>query len=163
MTDQPEKDNYTPLFILLGLTVSAALALEVGSPQWNWNNWMHNFMGLFLVIFSMFKLFDVRGFADGFAKYDLIAGRWRAYGLFYPLIELGLGLGYLSKYYPKTVYLTTLVVMLVSSIGVLRSILKGSKLRCACMGTVLKVPLSTVTLVEDVGMGLMALLMLIQT
>jgi hypothetical protein len=30
--------------------------------------------------------------------------------------------------------------------------------RCACMGTILNVPLSTVTLTEDIGMGLMALI-----
>ncbi|MBP9854791.1 MAG: hypothetical protein KBD53_07990 [Candidatus Omnitrophica bacterium] len=156
-----EKDNYSPLIILLILTILAALALEISSSQWNWNNCMHNFMGLFLLIFSMFKLFNLTTFADGFSKYDIIASRSRIYGYLYPFIELTLGLGYLSKYYLKTVYIATIVIMLIGSVGVLRNVLKGSKMKCACMGTVLQVPLSTVTLVENVGMGLMALLMLL--
>jgi hypothetical protein len=34
-------------------------------------SWMHDFMGLFLVVLSMFKLFKPEGFADGFQVYDL--------------------------------------------------------------------------------------------
>ncbi len=46
---------------------------------------MHYFMGLFLVIYSMFKIFDLNGYADGFEMYDLLAKRVRAYAYMYPL------------------------------------------------------------------------------
>lgn len=36
------------------------------------------------------------------------------------------------------------------------------KIDCPCMGTVLKVPLSTVTLTENLGMAALALVMLLQ-
>ncbi len=29
---------------------------------------MHDFMGFFLVVFALFKLFDLSAFADGFQK-----------------------------------------------------------------------------------------------
>jgi hypothetical protein len=50
---------------------------------------------------------------------------------------------------PTAVNLTTLVVMSVSSIGVIQSVLQKRKIRCACLGTVFNLPMSTVTLVED--------------
>jgi hypothetical protein len=34
-------------------------------------------------------------------------------------------------------------------------------IHCACLGNVIKLPLSTVSLVEDIGMGLMAAAMLV--
>jgi hypothetical protein len=119
-------------------------------------NWMHDFMGLFLVMFSMFKFFNMEGFADGFQMYDLLAKSMRLYAYVYPFIELGLGLGYLAHWQPVVVYAATIVVMLFGSLGVLNALRKGLDLECACMGTVLKVPLSTIALVEDLGMAAMA-------
>ena len=46
--------------------------------------------------------------------------------------------------------------MLGSGVGVLKSILSGQKIKCACLGTVLNVPLSTVSVLENFGMGAMA-------
>jgi hypothetical protein len=47
-------------------------------------------------------------------------------------------------------------VMALSGAGVLNSVLSGQKLKCACLGTVLNVSLSTVSLLENFGMGAMA-------
>ena len=160
-----EKDKgwilrYWPLFalILVALLGASALAHSVGRSLYAW---MHFFMGLFFCQFSMLKLFNPAGFASGFQKYDLIAKRFEGYSYFYPLIELGLGLAYLSFVYPIATYVITIIVMSVGAVGVIRALREGLDLRCACMGTVLDVPLSTVTLAEDVVMGVMAFLMLV--
>lgn len=108
----------------------------------------------------MLKLFHPSGFAEGFRKYDLIASKMPIYGYLYPLIELGLGLGYLSLFAPHWIYGVTIVVLGVGAIGVIRALRRGLDLRCACMGTVLDVPLSTVTLTEDLVMVAMALMLL---
>jgi hypothetical protein len=118
---------------------------------------MHLFMGVFLCQFAMLKLFDVPKFAEAFAKYDLIAQRFRGYGTLYPFVELLFGLGYLSRLVSLPLYVATGVVFGIGAVGVITALRKGLELRCACMGTVLNVPLSTVTLVEDLGMGFMAL------
>ncbi len=118
-------------------------------------------MGVSLCLFSMFKLFDIAGFADGFQMYDLIAKNSRTYALAYPWIELTLGVAYLSFVIPAITYLITIILMTIGTVGVFKSLQEGLDIRCACMGTVLNVPLSTVTLTEDLGMGLMALLMLV--
>ena len=155
--------DYLPLVVIIALTLLAASARQVSLSGTDLMLWMHDFMGFFLIIFSMFKLFDLSGFADGFQMYDLLAKRFRPYAYIYPFIELGLGLGYLAHWEPGTVYITTLVVMLWGSLGVIAALAKGLNINCACMGTVLKVPLSTVALLEDLGMAAMAAGMLYYT
>lgn len=147
--------------VIVVLTLAAASAHQAGGAAWSWTAWMHNFMGFFLVVFSMFKFFDLSGFADGFQMYDLLAKPFRPYAYVYPFIELALGLGYLSQWEPPVIYGTTIVVMLFGAAGVIRALAKGLDLECACMGTILHVPLSTVALLEDFGMAAMALSMLV--
>lgn len=159
-TNRDSWTSYIPLMIVVGLSLAAALAKQGAYPgAGDMRSGMHDFMGLFLVIFSMFKLFDLRGFADGFQMYDLLARPFRPYAYVYPFIELSLGLGYLATWNMTVIYATTIVVMLFGATGVLGALRKGLDLNCACMGTVLKVPLSTVALTEDAGMAAMAAIM----
>lgn len=149
--------SYIPLMIVIGLSLASAWAKQNAYPgPGDMRSGMHDFMGLFLVIFSMFKLFDLRGFADGFQMYDLLAKPFRPYAYIYPFIELSLGLGYLAAWNLPVVYGATIAVMLFGALGVVRALRKGLDLHCACMDTVLKVPLSTVALTEDLGMAAMA-------
>ncbi len=122
---------------------------------------MHDFMGFFLVVFAMVKFFDLRAFATGFAKYDLFAARSRAYGLLYPFLELGLGLAYLARWQPQGIYLATIILLVFGALGVLNTMRQGKQLTCACMGQILDVPVSTVTLTENLTMAAMALVMLL--
>jgi hypothetical protein len=96
----------------------------------------------------------------GFAKYDIPTQRHRAYGYAYPFLELGLGFLYLADLLPALTQLATILLMAVSAAGVIREIRRGNKFQCACLGTTLNVPLSTVSIVENLSMGAMAALML---
>jgi hypothetical protein len=49
----------------------------------------------------------------------------------------------------------------VSIIGVLQSVLNKRKIRCACLGAVFNLPMSTITIVEDAMMIAMSGIMLI--
>ena len=153
--------DYLPLIVIVALSLLAASAMQLSHGIWSGMSWMHAFMGVFMIVFSMFKFFDLSGFADGFQMYDLLAKPFRPYAYVYPFIELGLGLGYLSHWQPTVIYAATVIVMLWGALGVLRALSKGLNVNCACMGTVLKVPLSTVALVEDLGMAGMAGVMLL--
>ena len=152
---------YTPLFVIILLSALAAFAKQVAyAAGWQGSVWMHDFMGVFLVVFAMVKLFNLKAFADGFQKYDLLAGISRPYAYTYPFLELALGLGFLSMWQPTTIYIATIVLLLFGSLGVFNSMRKGENLNCACMGQILNVPVSTVTLTEDLGMAAMAAVML---
>ena len=52
--------------------------------------------------------------------------------------------------------LRSLLALLFVALGVFSALRRGLDVECACMGSVLHVPLSTVALVEDLGMAGMA-------
>ena len=118
-------------------------------------------MAGFFLVFSFFKLLDLRGFADAYQSYDILARRSRAWALAYPFVELALGIAYLTRWQPVPTNIATLALMLVGSVGVLRAVLDKRAIRCACLGTALNLPMTTVTLVEDLGMAAMAGVMLL--
>ena len=137
--------NYKPLIVILLFCILIPLAqtrpLEL-------QEFMYSFMGCFFIFLSLFQFFDLKGFVDGFVTYDLVTKQIRAYGYAYPFIELLLGLGYLAKYDLFIINMVTVIIMFISSIGVIKSIMSGQKIKCACLGTVLNVPLSTVSILQ---------------
>jgi hypothetical protein len=143
--------TYRPLLVMLLISILGALALP-GVP------FMHGVMGFFLAFLSALKLFNLKGFADGFARYDIVAGRVRAYAFAYPFIELGLALLYFSGAAPAVTGLATVAVMLAGVPGILGVIRRGEKVQCACVGSGLfSLPVGCVTLAENIVMGLMGL------
>ncbi len=172
--------TYYPLLLILAFILGGSLLVQVGlhagmmaEPMGlmmhfsmglmalSWHETMRYFMAGFFLVFAFFKLLDIRAFADAYAGYDLLAARWRGWGLVYPFVELALGIAYLSNFYPALTHWVTIVVMGFSAIGVIRAVMNKNQIQCACLGTVFKLPMSTVTIVEDVGMVLMAAAMLI--
>jgi hypothetical protein len=91
----------------------------------------------------------------------IVAKKFRSWGYIYPFVELFLGLGYAANLQPDIINYITLVVMSVSIIGVLQSVLNKRKIRCACLGAVFNLPMSTVTIIEDALMIAMSVTMLI--
>jgi hypothetical protein len=75
-------------------------------------------------------------------------------------VELGLGLAYLAFAWPEATYIATIIVFAFGAAGVLLALRKGLDIACPCMGNVLSVPLSTVTLTEDAAMIVMAAILL---
>ncbi len=106
-------------------------------------------------------MLDLKGFAGGYATYDLIAKKFYCYGYVYPFLELIFGITYLVI--PLNLYLnlTVFTVMLISTIGVIKAKFTKQKFYCACVGTFLKVPLGSIAIIEDVLMAVMSLFMLI--
>jgi prepilin signal peptidase PulO-like enzyme (type II secretory pathway) len=113
------------------------------------------------LVFSFFKLLDLSGFASSYAMYDLLAKRIYNYGFVYPFIELSLGVAYLINFNLVFTNTITLIVMSFSSIGVILAVIKKQKIKCACLGTGFNLPMTTVTIIEDLLMVAMAAWMLI--
>jgi hypothetical protein len=149
--------QYAPLFTIIGLAALGSVALS-WHQEFSFDRAMCHFMGIFLLQFSGLKLFDIKGFAKGFARYDLLAMRSRSYGLIYPFLELVLALGYLVGG-GIWVYVSTFILMSFGAVGVIIALAKGLDTNCACLGTTLKVPLSTVAMTENLSMAIMAIYM----
>ena len=69
---------------------------------------MSRFMAGFFLVFSFFKLLNLRAFADAYAGYDVVAARWRVWGYDYPFVELALGAAYLTGFWPVATNVVTL-------------------------------------------------------
>ena len=125
---------------------------------------MIDFMGLFFIVFSFFKLLDLKAFPDSFAMYDPLAAKVNIYGWIYPFIETALGLMFLFRFQLLIAVSITLILLSITTFGVGRSILDKQKIQCACLGTALKLPMTEATIIENVimiGMGLCMLRMLL--
>jgi hypothetical protein len=123
--------------------------------------WTNHFMAGFFLIFSFFKLLNLKGFATSYAMYDVVAMRFKPWGYIYPFIELGLGIAMLFNFESFITNVVCLAVMTVSLIGVLQSVLNKRKIKCACLGDVFNLPMSTVTIIEDGLMIAMSVYMLL--
>ena len=149
--------SFAPLLVAVALIGLGSLA--AGGSE----GFMARFMGGFFLVFGGLKLLDLRGFVSAYAMYDVLAARVTAYGWVYPFLEVGLGLAYLAVPGEANLHLATLGLMSFSSVGVVLAVTRGEQLKCACMGTAFNLPMTTVTIVEDLGMAAMAAAMWMQT
>ena len=147
-----------PLLIIL-IYISVASIL-MNFKNWNSSEAMLDFMGLFYIVFSFFKMLDLKGFPESFRMYDPLAKRLPIYGWIYPFIETGLGLMLLLRFEIKIALIITLIVLGITTIGVTKTLLDKKSIRCACLGTALKLPMTEATFIENIIMIVMAISML---
>ena len=132
------------------------LNLKQKNKKWDHKLLMNNIMGCIFILFGFLKIVNLPKFVQIFNKYDIISQKIPSYGYLYPFIEIALGIAYLKKYKLHNVNSITIILMIISFISVVISIRKGQKLRCGCLGSFLHIPLSYVTLSENIVMGLMS-------
>ena len=148
-----------PLFLIIFYILISSVLLNY--KNWNWIDFMIDFMGLFYIIFSFFKMLDLKGFPNSFRMYDPLAKRIPIYAKVYPFIETVLGLMFLMRFEITIALWITIFVLGTTTIGVAKVLLNKKSLRCACLGTALKLPMTEATFIENTIMIVMATLMLI--
>jgi copper chaperone CopZ len=153
--------TYKPILLIFGYILGITLLIEAYHGSFRWDTWMNHFMAGFFLAFSFFKMLDLKGFAESYFSYDIIARRWMGWGYAYAFIELALGLAYLFHINPLVTNAVTFIVMSISIIGVLKSVFNKRKIKCACLGAVFNLPMSTVTIIEDALMIVMSGIMFI--
>jgi hypothetical protein len=122
---------------------------------------MLDFMAGFFIVFGLFKIINLNNFVHAYSMYDIVAQRWQWYAYLYPFIEIALGLCYLFRFHLILANSITLVLMIIGSIGIMHALQKKESITCACLGAVFKLPMTYVSLAEDLIMGIMALIMLL--
>ena len=143
-----------PLFIILGYIFIASILLNY--KNWNSSNAMLDFMGLFFITFSFFKILDIKGFSMSFRMYDPLAKKAPIYGYIYPFIEVILGMMFLIRYEVNTALILTVIVLGITSIGVTQTLINKRSIKCACLGTTLNLPMTEATFIENAIMIIMA-------
>lgn len=156
--EKSEIQQLFPLFLIFGYITIAAIFSAIN--PWNTSDFMLNFMGLFYIVFSFFKLLDVKGFAMSFGMYDPLSKVIPTYGFVYPFIELALGIFFLMRFQIFVSLAITLIILGITTVGVAKSLLDKKSIQCACLGSVLNLPMTKATFIENSIMILMAILMI---
>ena len=149
-----------PLLLILFYIATASVLLHYN--KWDGNAVMLDFMGLFFIVFSFFKMLDLKNFPESFRMYDPLAKRVSVYGWIYPFIETALGLMFLMRFEIEIALIATLIVLSITTVGVTKTLLDKKSIRCACLGTALKLPMTEATFIENAIMIVMAIVMLTQ-
>jgi len=149
-----------PLLLILFYIATASVLLHYN--KWGANAVMLDFMGLFFIVFSFFKMLDLKNFPESFRMYDPLAKRVSVYGWIYPFIETALGLMFLMRFEIEIALIVTLIILSITTTGVTKTLLDKKSIRCACLGTALKLPMTEATFIENAIMIVMAIIMLTQ-
>lgn len=161
-----EEYTFKKLLPLLSMFIAIAV-LTIGTmivrQEYSSMSGMMYMMAYFFLVFGIFKMTNLRGFADAYATYDVLAQKSRTYALTYPFIEITLGILYFFSLGEIYRDLFTFVLMSIGTAGVWKALQKKDEILCACLGTLFSVPMTKVTLFENLFMALMALYMVLAT
>jgi len=156
----PKLRDYVPLLSVFAVIIFATLAVcsKVGFTP---DTVLGYSMGFFFLIFGLFKLLDISMFAMGYREYDLIAKNLPAWGYVYPFVELALGGLYLAGDTSAGTLYITIALSLITVASVSIKLARRELVQCVCLGNVLRVPLTYVSLIEYAAMTVMAAAMFI--
>lgn len=147
--------------ILAGISVLATL---VNVPAHSFTHfvheWMLDAMAGFFLIFGGLKLINIQAFAESYAKYDIIAKRFMAWGYVYAFAEVFLGVLYVTRVELLFASILTVVLLTLATVGVYQKIRKNENTQCACLGGFFNVPITWLTFGENAAMIVMALWMI---
>lgn len=148
-------ETYKPLLIVFVYIFTFSIAYQLSLDEFSAHLFMNHIMAGFFIGLSFFKFLDIKSFATAFANYDPLAKKWKTYGLIYPFIELALGFLFIAGQFLLLANGLTIIVLSLSTIGVAQNLKK--KIQCACLGAGFNIPLSNITIFENVAMIIMAL------
>lgn len=151
--EKSKLEQLKPLFLILFyISVTSVL---MHNNNWDMGGMMVDFMGLFYIVFSFFKMLDLKGFANSFGMYDPLAKHIPFYAKIYPFIEVVLGLMFLMRFQVTIAIIISIVVLSITTIGVTKTLIDKKNIRCACLGTALKLPMTEATFLENAIMLIM--------
>lgn len=122
---------------------------------------MQDFMAGFFFVFGGLKALSWKQFPAKFASYDILAAKSKLYANLYPGIELGLGILYITGTWLALANIVTILVMGIGAVGIYKALQRPGMAHCACLGGWFSIPLTNVTLIENLTMTAMAILMLL--
>lgn len=157
---QSNHQKLLPLFYVFGLIIFLSLIRQFLNGI-DFMMWMMDFMGIFFIIFGLFKLYDLSGFVEGFKTYDIIAKKFTVFGYAYPFIEILLGVMYLAGFMFMWQNIVALILAGLSIYSAYIAIRNKEEIQCVCLGTAFNLPMTNVTLIENGVMFVMALFMVL--
>ena len=148
-----------PLILILSYISLTSIIINLDRSL---DDLMMDFMGIFFIVFSFFKFLDYKSFPNSFAMYDPLAKTLPLYGWIYPFIETILGLMFLFRLQLFTSIIITILLLGVTTYGVVNVLKNKQTIQCACLGTAIKLPMTIATLIENGIMIIMALVSILR-
>ena len=158
-----DKESYLaklfPLILILSYISLTSIIINLDRSL---DDLMMDFMGIFFIVFSFFKFLDYKSFPNSFAMYDPLAKALPLYGWIYPFIETILGLMFLFRFQLFTSIIITILLLSITTYGVVKVLKNKQTIQCACLGTAIKLPMTIATLIENGIMIIMALVSILR-
>lgn len=150
------------LSLILGLIFAISYLLFRMSDDSTLPGFLRWYTGIFLLTFASIKLFDYKKFVVMFSVYDIVAKRFKLYAYVYPLILLGLAGLYFVDALPLFRNLATLILALIAGIAMFQDVfLHKNKFSCGILGNVIRLPFTTVGLIESVALAVLTAVTLV--
>lgn len=128
---------------------------------WGGNRFANDFMAVFFMTFATFKFINLEMFVATYRTYDVIAKHLRPWPYAFPFIEAILGLCYFISTDAWQLNFITMLVTATAGYGVYKALKSKSKFHCACLGTLIRLPLTKISFVENAAMFFMAFVLFI--
>ncbi|MDG2101545.1 MAG: cation transporter [Dehalococcoidia bacterium] len=151
--------TYKPILLALFFVVLLAVISSI-ERSFSYKEFFRFYMGYFFIIFSFLKLQNIKQFALSFSKYDPISQKFFKFGIIYPFLELLLGILFILNFLGLTINILTIIIFIPQTIGVIIKLKNNEKISCACVGTSTEIPISNLTILENIIMCLMAIYMI---
>tara|TARA_B100001142_G_scaffold308905_1_gene340892 strand:+ start:691 stop:1419 length:729 start_codon:yes stop_codon:yes gene_type:complete len=151
--------TYKPILLALFFVVLLAVISSI-ERSFSYKEFFRLYMGYFFIIFSFLKLQNIKQFALSFSKYDPISQKFFKFGIIYPFLELLLGILFILNFLGLTINILTIIIFIPQTIGVIIKLKNNEKISCACVGTSTEIPISNLTILENIIMCLMAIYMI---
>lgn len=153
--------QYRPLMLIIAGIALVTLFLQL-VRGYNFDAMLYDCMGITFLIFGAIKLLRWQGFVDAFRSYDDLAQRFYWYAVIYPFFEIGLGLLYWLRIAPVFTNVATIALTSLTTLSVVKELRKNNPFPCACLGTVFVLPMTWVTLAENMFVIVVALILLMR-
>ena len=151
--------TYKPILLALFFVILLAVISSI-ERSFSYKEFFRLYMGYFFIIFSFLKLQNIKQFALSFSKYDPISQKFFKFGIIYPFLELLLGILFILNFLGLTINILTIIIFIPQTIGVIVKLKNNEKISCACVGTSTEIPISNLTILENIIMCLMAIYMI---
>lgn len=153
--------TYRILFVLIGLIFLYMLGRYYFLSNYGLDNILNDFMAGFFMFFGAMQLYSLSSTSEALKKYDPIAQKFSWYAGLYPFVFFFFGLLLHFHKVSMIVSILTIPMLGIQTLGIIKVLKNGADIQCACAGTKFSLPLSYVTVVENVIMVLMSIAMII--
>jgi hypothetical protein len=128
---------------------------------WGIKYFWQDFIAIFLIMSSAYKMFRYEHFIRIFGSYDIFALKWKPWAYIYPFVELILGANLLLTNGSALMYFLVAAFCFVTSYSVIKQRSKHLQAMFACLDNTVRLPISLISVFESVIIITVAVYLLI--